>query len=113
MQIRTLRLRRAVLMAVTRRGSTHEEMDLMHKLAKLSEDERRRLIGDFLDTAFGGLDANPGEDGFALREGGGTRTHHLPMVRYGLLCPAAASGDRSDRPQAVSGSRAPVAARAR
>ena len=29
----------------------------MHKLAKLSEDERRRLIGDFLDTAFGGLDA--------------------------------------------------------
>ncbi|MEU3168341.1 MerR family transcriptional regulator [Streptosporangium sp. NPDC006930] len=58
-QIRTLRLRRAVLTAVTRRGSTHEEMDLMHKLAKLSEDERRRLIGDFLDTAFGGLDANP------------------------------------------------------
>lgn len=31
----------------------------MHKLAKLSEDERRRLIGDFLDAAFGGLDANP------------------------------------------------------
>ena len=30
----------------------------MHKLAKLSEDERRRLIGDFLDTAFGGLDAD-------------------------------------------------------
>ncbi|WP_436761874.1 MerR family transcriptional regulator [Streptosporangium sp. V21-05] len=58
-QIRTLRLRRAVLTAVTRRGSTPEEMDLMHKLAKLSEDERRRLIGDFLDTAFGGLDANP------------------------------------------------------
>ncbi|MEU4405477.1 MerR family transcriptional regulator [Streptosporangium sp. NPDC023963] len=59
-QIRTLRLRRAVLTAVTRRGSTPEEMDLMHKLAKLSEDERRRLIGDFLDTAFGGLDADPG-----------------------------------------------------
>ncbi|MFB9679283.1 MerR family transcriptional regulator [Streptosporangium vulgare] len=58
-QIRTLRLRRAVLTAVTRRGSTPEEMDLMHKLAKLSEDERRRLIGDFLDTAFGGLDATP------------------------------------------------------
>jgi DNA-binding transcriptional MerR regulator len=58
-QIRTLRLRRAVLTAVAKRGSTPEEMDLMHKLAKLSEDERRRLIGDFLDTAFGGLDANP------------------------------------------------------
>jgi len=58
-QISTLRLRRAVLTAVAKRGSTPEEMDLMHKLAKLSEDERRRLIGDFLDTAFGGLDANP------------------------------------------------------
>jgi DNA-binding transcriptional MerR regulator len=58
-QIRMLRLRRAVLTAVAKRGSTPEEMDLMHKLAKLSEDERRRLIGDFLDTAFGGLDANP------------------------------------------------------
>ncbi|MBT2233794.1 MerR family transcriptional regulator [Nonomuraea sp. NEAU-A123] len=58
-QIRTLRLRRAVLTAVARRGSTPEEMDLMHQLAKLSEDERRRLIGDFLDTAFGGLADNP------------------------------------------------------
>ncbi|HUR08441.1 MAG TPA: MerR family transcriptional regulator [Nonomuraea sp.] len=58
-RIRTLRLRHAVLTAVARRGSTPEEMDLMHKLAKLSEDERRRLIGDFLDTAFGGLAANP------------------------------------------------------
>jgi DNA-binding transcriptional MerR regulator len=51
-QIRTLRLRRAVLTAVARRGSTPEEMDLMHKLARLSEDERRRLIGEFLDAAF-------------------------------------------------------------
>lgn len=58
-QIRTLRLRRAVLTAVARRGSTAEEMDLMHKLARLSEDERRQLIGDFLDAAFGGLDADP------------------------------------------------------
>ncbi|MGW0771440.1 MerR family transcriptional regulator [Streptomyces sp. NPDC002676] len=54
-QIRTLRLRRAVLTVVARRGSTPEEMDLMHKLAKLSEDERRRLIDDFLDAVFGGL----------------------------------------------------------
>ncbi|WP_336214567.1 MerR family transcriptional regulator [Nonomuraea sp. LPB2021202275-12-8] len=61
-QIRTLRLRRAVLTAVARRGSSPEEMDLMHKLAKLSEDERRRLIGDFLDSAFGGLD-NPAFEG--------------------------------------------------
>ncbi|WP_319460197.1 MerR family transcriptional regulator [Micromonospora sp. RTP1Z1] len=59
-QIRTLRLRRAVLTAVARRGSTPEEMDLLHKLAKLSEEERRRLIGGFLDTVFGGLDADAG-----------------------------------------------------
>ncbi len=58
-QIRTLRLRRAVLRAVAKRGSTPEEMDLMHKLAKLSDDERRRLIGSFIDDTFGGLDANP------------------------------------------------------
>jgi DNA-binding transcriptional MerR regulator len=59
-QIRTLRLRRAVLTAVARRGSTPEEMDLMHKLAKLSADERRRLIADFLDAAFGDRDAFAG-----------------------------------------------------
>ncbi|GAA0844308.1 MerR family transcriptional regulator [Streptosporangium amethystogenes subsp. fukuiense] len=59
-QIRVLRLRHAVLTAVAKRGSTPEEMDLMHQLARLSEDERRRLIGDFLDTAFGGLEANAG-----------------------------------------------------
>ncbi|MFG2091838.1 MULTISPECIES: MerR family transcriptional regulator [unclassified Spirillospora] len=59
-RIRALRLRRAVLTAVARRGSTREEMHLMHKLARLSEDERRRLIGDFLDTAFGDRDDDPG-----------------------------------------------------
>ncbi|MFD7033451.1 MerR family transcriptional regulator [Streptomyces sp. NPDC059917] len=57
-QIRTLRLRRAVLRAVAKRDSTPEEMDLMHKLAKLSDDERRRLISDFVDDTFGGVDAN-------------------------------------------------------
>ncbi|MFB9239012.1 MerR family transcriptional regulator [Plantactinospora siamensis] len=58
-QIRTLRLRRAVLQAVARRGATGEEMDLMHRLAKLSDAERRQLISAFIDDTFGGLDANP------------------------------------------------------
>ncbi|WP_432106241.1 MerR family transcriptional regulator [Streptomyces sp. bgisy091] len=58
-QIRVLRLRRAVLTAVAERGSTPEETELMHRLAQLSEDERRRLIGDFLDAVFGGPDAAP------------------------------------------------------
>ncbi|MEV6543043.1 MerR family transcriptional regulator [Streptomyces sp. NPDC051665] len=59
-QIRVLRLRHAVLTAVAERGSTPEETELMHRLAQLSEDERRRLIGEFLDAVFGGLvDAAP------------------------------------------------------
>jgi DNA-binding transcriptional MerR regulator len=52
-QIRTLRLRRAILTTAAARGSTPEELELMHRLARLSEDERQRLIGDFLDTVFG------------------------------------------------------------
>ncbi|AUG79402.1 MerR family transcriptional regulator [Kitasatospora sp. MMS16-BH015] len=58
-QIRTLRLRRAVLRAVARRGSTPEELEIMHKLAKLTDRERRRLITDFIDEAFDGLDVGP------------------------------------------------------
>jgi DNA-binding transcriptional MerR regulator len=58
-QIRALRVRRAVLRAVAKRGSNPEELRLMHQLAELSDEERRRLINDFIDEAFGGLDANP------------------------------------------------------
>ncbi len=58
-QIRTLRLRRAVLRAVAKRGSSTEEMRLMHKLAKLSDEERRRIIHQFIDDAVDGLDVNP------------------------------------------------------
>ncbi|MGW1991572.1 MerR family transcriptional regulator [Embleya sp. NPDC001921] len=58
-QIRTLRLRRAVLRAVARRGSSPEELELMHKLAKLSDEERRRIITDFLDATFADLDVDP------------------------------------------------------
>ena len=58
-QISILRLRRAVLRAVAERGSSPEEMELMHKLAKLSDVERRRIIHEFIDEAFSDLDANP------------------------------------------------------
>lgn len=58
-QISILRLRRAVLRAVAKRGSSPEEMELMHKLAKLSDVERRRIIHEFIDDAFADLDANP------------------------------------------------------
>lgn len=39
-QIRKLRLRRAVLRAVAKHNTTPETMELMHNLAKLSEEER-------------------------------------------------------------------------
>ncbi|MDR3082588.1 MAG: MerR family transcriptional regulator [Streptomyces sp.] len=58
-QIRVLRLRCAVLTAVAERGSSPEETELMHRLARYSKDERRRLIEDFLETVFGDLDTTP------------------------------------------------------
>lgn len=58
-QIRVLRLRRAVLTVVARRGSTAAQADLLHRLAGLAEAERRRLVDEFLDAAFAGL-TDPG-----------------------------------------------------
>jgi len=58
-QIRVLRVQKAVLEAVARRGSDPEEMQRMHRLAQLSDDERKRIVADFLDTAFEGLDMDP------------------------------------------------------
>ncbi|MET9967854.1 MerR family transcriptional regulator [Streptomyces sp. NPDC006356] len=55
-QIRSLKVTRAVLSTVTRRGSTAEEMTLMNKLARLSAAERRRILEEFVDEMFHGLD---------------------------------------------------------
>jgi DNA-binding transcriptional MerR regulator len=57
-EIRTLRLRRAVLRTVAKRTSTVEEMKLMHKLAKLSAAERQQIIDRFVDQAFSGIPAD-------------------------------------------------------
>lgn len=59
LQIRVLRLRRAVLRAVAKRDSNQQEMELMHEVVKLSEAERQRLIHDFVDDTFGAVDGNP------------------------------------------------------
>ncbi|WP_338700741.1 MerR family transcriptional regulator [Streptomyces sp. Q6] len=56
-QIRSLRLSRAVLSTVAKRGSSTEEMALMNKLARLSAGERKHIIDDFMEQTFGGLDA--------------------------------------------------------
>ncbi|HEY8984860.1 MAG TPA: MerR family transcriptional regulator [Streptomyces sp.] len=54
-QIRSLKVVRAVLSSVARRGSTTEEMKLMHKLAKLSAAERQRIMEEFVAETLHGL----------------------------------------------------------
>jgi hypothetical protein len=49
-----------VLQAAARRGSQPQEMKLMHRLAQLSDDERRRIVAEFVDHVFDGLDADSG-----------------------------------------------------
>jgi DNA-binding transcriptional MerR regulator len=56
-QIRSLKVTRAVLSSVARRGSSAQEMTLMNKLARLSAAERRRIVDDFMAEIFDGLDA--------------------------------------------------------
>lgn len=59
-RIRELQRQRAVLHRVAGRGSvTAEEIELMHRLAQLSAAERRRLVNDFIDETFAGLDLGP------------------------------------------------------
>jgi DNA-binding transcriptional MerR regulator len=58
-QIRVLRLRRAVLLAVAKRGSTPEELMTVHELARLSAEERQRILDDFWDEVFADLDVDP------------------------------------------------------
>ncbi|MEW2157456.1 MerR family transcriptional regulator [Streptomyces sp. NPDC007189] len=55
-QIRSLKVTRAVLSTVARRGSTAEETALMNKLARLSAAERQRIMEEFVDETFHGLD---------------------------------------------------------
>ncbi|SEG16779.1 DNA-binding transcriptional regulator, MerR family [Thermomonospora echinospora] len=55
-EIRILRLRRAVLHTVAERGGTIEETVLMHKLARLSAQERQQIIDDFVREVAEGID---------------------------------------------------------
>ncbi len=58
-QIRTLRLRRAVLAAVVKRAADGTEMSVINKLASLSAAERQQIIDDFTAEVFEGLDPSP------------------------------------------------------
>ncbi|WP_329065002.1 helix-turn-helix domain-containing protein [Streptomyces sp. NBC_01429] len=57
-EIRTLMVRRAVLDRVARHGGTTEEMRVMHELARMSVDERQRIIDDFVRESFDGIGPN-------------------------------------------------------
>ncbi len=57
-QIRRLRLRRAVLRAVAKRDSELEEVNLMNRLASMSDEERKRLVDEFWDEMVAGLDVD-------------------------------------------------------
>jgi len=59
-QIRVLRLQLTVLQVAAARDTTPEEMKLMHDLARLSAEERRNIVADFVDEVFADLDADPG-----------------------------------------------------
>lgn len=58
-ELRTLQTRRAVLRWTARHGTTTEEMRTMHEVAKMSADERQRIIDDFVQRTFHGVE----EDG--------------------------------------------------
>ncbi|PLW73940.1 MerR family transcriptional regulator [Streptomyces sp. SCUT-3] len=58
-RIRSLRVSRAVLSTVAKRGSTAEETALMNRLARLSAAERSQIVDEFKEEVFGGLDVEP------------------------------------------------------
>jgi DNA-binding transcriptional MerR regulator len=58
-QIRSLKVSRAVLSTVSKRGSTAEETALMNRLARLSTAERMQIVDEFKAEVLGGLDLEP------------------------------------------------------
>ncbi|NGO76699.1 MerR family transcriptional regulator [Streptomyces sp. YC504] len=68
-QIQSLKVTRAVLATVAKRGSTAQEMTLMNKLARLSAAERARIIDEFTAEVFGGLDTTDPDIRTRLRFG--------------------------------------------
>lgn len=64
-QIAALRLRRAVLSTVARRGGTTKETLLMHRLARLSARERQQMIDDFISDVFDGVEPGAPAAGIA------------------------------------------------
>ncbi|MEU2288245.1 MerR family transcriptional regulator [Streptomyces sp. NPDC013178] len=55
-RIRSLKVTRAVLSTVAKRGSGAEETTLMNRLARLSAAERQRIMEEFVEETLHGLD---------------------------------------------------------
>ena len=91
-QIRGLRLRRAVLRMIATRGGSPEEVDRMHELARLSEEERRHVLTDFFDDVFGGLSIDPD-----FERGMRSVTPDLPEHGRHAHLPGAAPGRPGER----------------
>jgi DNA-binding transcriptional MerR regulator len=75
-EIRTLRLRRAVLTTVAKRETTIMETLKMHKLARLSAQERQQIIDDFVQRVTEGID--PGAPGMGIAHAMRTLPAELP-----------------------------------
>jgi len=54
-EIRALKLRRAVLRTIAKRGGTTEETTMTHKLAHLSAAQRQQVIDEFVENTFAGI----------------------------------------------------------
>jgi DNA-binding transcriptional MerR regulator len=55
-----LGVRRAVLLAVASGEPDRKELRTMTRLAHISDDERKRIVEEFLDEVLGGLEIDPG-----------------------------------------------------
>ncbi|ADD44732.1 MerR family transcriptional regulator [Stackebrandtia nassauensis] len=75
-EIRTLKVRRAVLRSVAHRNSSTEEMRIMHKMAKLSAAERQQLLDEFVEKTFEGV--SPQAPGAKIAQGMRTLPAELP-----------------------------------
>jgi DNA-binding transcriptional MerR regulator len=62
-QIRLLRVQHAALRALARRAATPEGIEQVSRLAQATADERRRLITEFLDSIFEGVNVSPDFEG--------------------------------------------------
>lgn len=75
-EIRTLRLRRALLTTVANRETTIMETVRMHKLARLSARERQQIIDDFVQSVVEGID--PGAPAIGIARAMRTMPAQLP-----------------------------------